>query len=317
MFGSALVYSNLQQRSELVPAVQPAPSAEPATLAAAPVHDPPDNPSRAEDQQPAPATTTVSVGRQSTETAVPIQSHPLNELGSWNSQPVPQRASVPQSVASNTSIRPDVPPAGSNVLPQLGPYSNVAPPQLSIPVQESKDTPHPAQRTGTEPLQAHPDSTGSLSSSKTVVVPATTTIAVQLSETLSSDRAQPGNTFQATLVLPLVVDGYLLADTGAAVTGRVENSRRAPLLGGHSELSVSLTGIETWNGQRTRMETGWRQVKGTRHTLTNTAQGAGMTSFTREGNGLMVKARTAVLPAGAQLTFILTAPLTATGTRQR
>jgi len=81
-------------------------------------------------------------------------------------------------------------------------------------------------------------------------------------------------------------------------------------------------------------------VKGTRSTLMNTAKmatgaavgamtgavtgaakGAGMANSAldegQESSRLRAAPRTAVFPAGAQLTFILVAPLTATGTRHR
>jgi hypothetical protein len=172
---------------------------------------------------------------------------------------------------------------------------------------------------------------------KVVVVPATTSVEVQISETLSSDHNRPGDTFRATLAAPLIVDGYLLAEAGASVRGRVESSQKAALLGGQSELSVTVTEIDTREGQHTRVETGRRKVKGTSVTLTNTAKmatgaavgavvgafqgaakGAGMSSAAFEeghaGSRFMPGTRTAVIPAGAQLTFILVAPLTTTGT---
>jgi hypothetical protein len=136
------------------------------------------------------------------------------------------------------------------------------------------------------------------------MVPATTALTVQLSDTLSSDYSRPGDTFRATLAAPLVVDGYLLADSGTTLQGRVEAVRKASLMGGRSELSVSLTEIGTWNGQRTRLQTGLREVKG-----------ASMKAAV--GSGFVARTRAAILPAGAQMTFILVSPLTATGTRTR
>jgi hypothetical protein len=121
---------------------------------------------------------------------------------------------------------------------------------------------------------------------------------------LSSDYSRPGDPFRATLAAPLLVNGYLLADSGATLQGRVEAVRKTSLMGGRSELSVSLTEIGTWNGQRARLQTGLREVKG-----------GSIKAVV--GNGFMARTRAAVLPAGAQMTFILISPLTAAGTRTR
>lgn len=303
VFGSALVYSNLQQERDLVPAVNL-----------------PESPTQEDRQQTTPSTKESSpepsprntvIGGQSAETALPSRPHSLNGPSPMN----PQRAPVPKLAASAAGVRLDVPPVIIDSFPRHAPYS------MPIREGEGKDTPglaqhapsvEQSQRAAAEPPQTHPESVSFAPLLKPVVVPATTTLAIQLAETLSSDRNQLGDTFRAKLAFPLVVDGYLLAETGATVLGRVETSHRASMFGKRSELSVSLTAIDIWNGQQIRVETGWREVKGTRNMLTNTA-------FREDhaGSGLRVDARTAVLPAGAELTFILTAPLTATGTRQR
>lgn len=303
VFGSALVYSNLQQERDLVPAVNlPESSTQEDQQQTAP---------SAKEISPEPSPRNTVVGGQSAETTLLSRPHSLNGLSPMHPQPVPQRAPVPKLAASTAGVRPDAPLVSSNSFPRHAPYS--------IPIQESKDMSGSIRRTpgieqpqhaNTEPPQTHPELVSSAPSFKPVVVPATTTLTVRVSETLSSDRNQLGDTFRATLASPLVADGYLLAETGATVTGRVEASRRSSLFGGRSKLSVSLTAIGTWSGKQIRVETGWREVKGTHNMLTNTA-------FREDhaGSGLRVDAKTAILPAGAELTFILTAPLTADGTR--
>jgi hypothetical protein len=334
VFGGALVYSHLQQEREPVAVAplarpeQPTPSVELPTLVTVPVPDLLENSIRGEDRKqttistasvsPEPSPRNVIVPGQPAETVLPAQPHSSDRHGAENSQPVQQRVPVQGLVAA---LHASSPPA----LSQEAKYT----PGLE---RDHADIEQP-QRAATEPVSSEP-------ASKAVMVPASAALTVRLSDTLSSDRNRPGDMFRATLVSPLEVDGYLLAEAGATVLGRVVTSRRAPLIGGRSELSVILTGIDTSDGQLTRMETGWRKVKGTRSTLTNTAKmasgatvgavvgavtgaakGAGIAGSAlkedRENSGLIAGPRTAVFPAGAELTFILVAPLTATGTRHR
>ncbi|MBV8706013.1 MAG: hypothetical protein JO028_02400 [Acidobacteriaceae bacterium] len=315
VFGSALVYSNLQQERDLVPAVNS-----------------PEN-SIQEDQQQTMSSTTVVLPEPSARNTVvdeqpaeaTLPSHSPKGSGLVNSQPVPQRIPVSKPIVRAASVRPDALPVSNSSSPQRVPYSNAAPQLPSTPIQESRDMPtlvqhipniEQPQRAAKLP-QFHLESVVPAPLSKPVVIPATTTLAVRLSETLSSDRNQLGDTFRATLASPLVVDGYMLANAGATVLGRIEASHRASLFGGPSKLSVSLTAIDTWNGQRARLETGWREVKGARHRLANTAKMTAGFGEDHSGSGLGAEARTAVLPVGAELTFILTASLTGTGTQQR
>ncbi len=319
VFGGALIYSNLQWSSEPLQTAQHArwkratPSINPPASAVVPARNLPEN------------STAVLPEHSMQSTTVLVRPAPKNSESV--SQPAPvQKTIAPPPVSVTLSHAPQL-SSNSNVLWQL-------PPAL---IQDSKKAPKPEQnnasveqpqRAAFVPAQNHPEPVSSAPESKMITVPATTVLEVQLADTLSSDLNRPGDTFRATLALPLIVSGYLLAEAGTTVLGRVEASRRAPLIGGQAELSVTLTEIDTSNGGRTRVETGERKVKGVRSTLTNTAgtvvgsvTGAGMTSSAlekrRENSRLMAGPRTALFPAGAQLTFILIAPFTATGTRPR
>jgi len=76
-----------------------------------------------------------------------------------------------------------------------------------------------------------------------VVLQAGTQIAVRLSQTLSSDHLIAGDTFQATLAEPLVVDGLIVAERGARASGRIVDSKRGLL-------ELALSTIQTADGQR-------------------------------------------------------------------
>jgi len=77
-----------------------------------------------------------------------------------------------------------------------------------------------------------------------------TQIAVRLDQALSSDHLSQGDTFQASLAEPLIVDGYIVAERGARVAGRVIEARLAGRLSGTSTLGLSLSTVQTADGQK-------------------------------------------------------------------
>jgi len=75
-------------------------------------------------------------------------------------------------------------------------------------------------------------------------------VTIRLAETLSTERAVSGDTFQATLADPLVVDGLIVAERGARVTGRIADARRAGRMSGVSSIELRLLDVTTADGQR-------------------------------------------------------------------
>jgi hypothetical protein len=82
-----------------------------------------------------------------------------------------------------------------------------------------------------------------------------TSIAVRLDQALSSDHLSAGDTFQASLAEPLIADGYVIAERGARVSGRVVDSQRAGRLSGSAGLGLSLSSIQTTDGQKIAVST--------------------------------------------------------------
>jgi hypothetical protein len=78
---------------------------------------------------------------------------------------------------------------------------------------------------------------------------------VRIDEPLSSDRSVPGNTFNGSLVEPVVVDGLVIAERGAHVTGRVLDSQKAGRVSGVSMLELALSSMMTSDGQRISIAT--------------------------------------------------------------
>ena len=70
-------------------------------------------------------------------------------------------------------------------------------------------------------------------------------VTIQLTEKLSTDYSNSGDTFRGMLDEPLIANGFVIAEKGWTAVGRIEYARRARLFGGESELVLTLTEIGT------------------------------------------------------------------------
>ncbi len=88
-----------------------------------------------------------------------------------------------------------------------------------------------------------------------VTLNAGTLIPVRLVDGLSSERNLPGDTFTATLDKELVVDGFVIAERGARVEGRVVASDRGGRVRGVSSLQVEIVRLRLSDGQTIGLQT--------------------------------------------------------------
>jgi hypothetical protein len=88
-----------------------------------------------------------------------------------------------------------------------------------------------------------------------VTLNAGTLIPVRLVDGLSSERNLPGDAFTATLDKELVVNGFVIAERGARVEGRVVASDRGGRVKGVSALEVELIRLHTADGQKVPIQT--------------------------------------------------------------
>ena len=180
--------------------------------------------------------------------------------------------------------------------------------------------------------QARPETKPPEPEPKMLIVQPGTRIEVRLTESLSSDHNRTGEVFRVTLASPITVNGFVVARGDSAALGRIVQARRAPLLGGNSDLTLTLTNITINDGSLTNVESSLFEQQGSRSNILNTAkmatgaavgaaigavtgaaEGAGITSAMKNGdrtNGFMATKRTVVLPAGMGIAFTLAAPLT-------
>jgi hypothetical protein len=89
----------------------------------------------------------------------------------------------------------------------------------------------------------------------TVTLTAGTVLPVRIGETLSSARNQPGEIFLATLTQPLVIDGWVIAERGARVEGRIVDATPGGRLRGAPHLEVSIVRVALSDGQNIRIRT--------------------------------------------------------------
>lgn len=137
------------------------------------------------------------------------------------------------------------------------------PPPAATPVEAKPEPPPPPPAPVTAPVAeivpvrnvSMPASNVETRVPHTVTLAAGTLLPVRIGETLSSARNEPGDTFLATLTQPLVIDGWIIAERGARVEGRVVGASQAGRVKGASNLSISIVRLATADGQNIRIRT--------------------------------------------------------------
>jgi hypothetical protein len=172
----------------------------------------------------------------------------------------------------------------------------------------------------------------------TVTLNAGMLIPVRLVDGLSSERSMPGDSFTATLDHELVVDGFVIAERGARVEGRVVASDRGGKVKGVAALSVELTRIRTSDGQNVAIQTDAFEKQAEPSHGQDVATvgagavlgavvgaiagggkgadvGAGVGGAAGAGGVLLTRGKPATLPSETRISFRLRAPVTLTERR--
>ncbi len=222
--------------------------ASPAEIAAPPV--PPEAPQVA----PAPAAPTRPA--PVAQARPPVHRTPVREKPSPMPAPV-RRQAEPVVIAHN-----DPPPA-----PAVPPAPKV----------EAPPAPEPAPRPAPVPIEnvSLPAPIVEARVPHTVTLAAGTTLAVRIGETLSSARNQPGDSFLATLTQQLVIDGFIIAERGARMEGRVVEATQAGRGKGTSHLAISIIRLATADGQNIRIRTEPYNKDGANQAATDAAKVGG------------------------------------------
>jgi len=111
------------------------------------------------------------------------------------------------------------------------------------PAAPSEQAPAPA-----EPPAAQPQ----VNTAPSVTIQVGTILPVRIGETISAAHYQKGDTFLATLDRQLVVDGWIIAERGSRVEGRIVQSTHG---NDGSRLEIELVKLSTSDGQRVPIRT--------------------------------------------------------------
>lgn len=190
--------------------------------------------------------------------------------------------------------------------------------------EQAQPIPDPVPIPASAPSQPH-----------VVTLQSGTNISIRLGETVSTDHNFSGDTFRASLDRPIVQDGFIIADKGSKVLGKIAGLDKGNKFSGGANLQLSLVEINTTDGQRVRIQTSFVNRKGPSSdggefakvgggavlgALIGGLAGGGKGAVIGAGAGGAVgagavaagKGRPAVIKNEAQLTFQLAAPTTIT-----
>src|SRR6478752_5144812 len=223
-------------QEQALPPAPAAPPVEPAPPSPAPAAEAP-----AVDDKPSPS-----------EPVKPERSRHLRaRTEAPKTRHIPANRPEPVHVAQNT---PPVVPVAPAVQPEPVREAPAPAPLPPARTEPEKVTPAPPPPPPPEPPK--------------VTLNAGLLVPVRLVDGLSSERNMPGDTFTGTLDKELVVDGFVIAERGARVDGRVVSSDRGGKVKGTAALSVELTRLRTSDGQTVAIATDSfeRQAENTHNT---------------------------------------------------
>ncbi len=215
---------------------------------ATPLAQPPRQPVAARPEPAHPIAPPVSTENHPVPMRVPVREKP-------SPMPPPVRRKADLVIARNTPPPvPQVEPQPEPAPAQAAPIAPAAPVAAAAPAAPAPPENVPLQNVSLPPPAAPASNTESRED-PSVTLAAGTLLSVRIGETLSSARNQVGDTFLATLTGPLVVDGWVIAERGARVEGRVVDATPAGRVKGASHLGISIVRLATSDGQYVRVRT--------------------------------------------------------------
>jgi hypothetical protein len=160
-------------------------------------------------------------------------------------------------------------------------------------------------------------------------------IPVRLVDGLNSERNLSGDTFTATLDQELVVDGWVIAERGARVEGRVTSVDRGGKVKGTSAMAIELTRLRTSDGQTVPIQTDAFERRAEESRQNDAAKvggaaavgaiigaiagggkgaaiGAGVGGGAGAGDVLLTRGKPVAFPSETRISFRLRAPVTIT-----
>jgi hypothetical protein len=207
----------------------------------------------------------------------------------------------------------------------------VAAPPAPEPVREIVSTPPPPPARS-EPEIVTPPPPPPPPTAR-VTLNAGTLLPVRLVDGLSTERNMPGDTFTATMDKPLVVDGYVIAERGARVEGRVVSTNPGGRVKGLAALAVELVRLHTADGQTIALQTDSFERKAEQTQKDDVVKvgagaaigaaigaiagggkgaaiGAGAGGTAGAGGVLLTRGKAVTLPSETRINFQLSSPVT-------
>jgi hypothetical protein len=253
--------------------------------------------------------------------------------------PVPHEAHAKRTVkkkaaAVTAAIDPDPGPASQL---QTASQPQAAPQPAPQPVEQelaaSAPPPHAPDPPPPPPVERAPEPPHS------VTIAEGTLISVRLNDKLTTQKNQTGDVFSATLDQPLVADGFVIAERGARVEGRVVQAEQAGRVKGVALLSLELNRMSTADGQKVEIHTASFEKKGPENKKEDAAKigagavlgtiigavagggkgagiGAGAGGAAGAGTVMATRGKPAELPVETRISFKLEQPVTITEQRR-
>ncbi len=202
---------------------------------------------------PAPEASAEAPAAAAPEAAKPA---PVHEKPS--PMPPPVRREKPVTVAQNQE--PPPPPAPAPVREPINkerPYNDARPAEPAPQPPPAAESPAPQPQPAPAPSEDAPKPSPAPEARMphTVTIPAGTWLPVRIGETLSSRSNQTGDNFLATLDQPLVADGFIIAERGSRVEGRIVLAEPGRRTSGVPQLAIELVKVSTSDGQHVKIRT--------------------------------------------------------------
>ncbi|HSE49390.1 MAG TPA: hypothetical protein VLA96_09310 [Terriglobales bacterium] len=131
-----------------------------------------------------------------------------------------------------------------------------------------------------------------------VTIPAGTQITVRMIDKLTSETAQPGQTFRGSLEYPILVSGREVLPRGADVEGRVIAAHKSGRLSDPGVLELELTSVGSGT-KKTEIATERFVIKGESHTKSNVTKIGGGAALGAIIGGIAGGGKGAAIGAGA------------------
>jgi hypothetical protein len=319
MAGAVIMKMASQPRTAAAPIVaqaQTPPATVPLATPAAPVAPP-----AALATPPAVPATPPAAPAEAQATDVPVSPSPFES-------PKPVRAVRKPPHAQHVAVvRPPAVEAPQAAAPAATP-SNAEP-------EPAEPVPQPVPPARPEPEDVTPPPPPAPPEPHRVTLNAGMLIPVRLVDGLTSERNLPGDSFTATLDKELVADGFVIAERGARVEGRVVSVDKGGRLRGVSTLGVELVRLHTSDGQTVAIQTdGFERRAEDTHRQDaekvaggaalgavigalaggwkGAAIGAGVGGGAGAGTVMATRGNAATLPSETRVTFRLKTPVTLT-----